>query len=157
MTSISTCLWFDPDVAPRAIKLYTDLIPNSRQVFTQTFRNGAQDTGEVQIWTLEIAGSPVQIMAASYGEKFTTAHSMWLVVEDQQALDHVWDGFLAAGGKEMACGWIADPFGVPWQIIPAAWERLTETDDREQAQRVAEALWQMVRIDVDALERAARG
>lgn len=151
----SSCLWFSPDVAPKAVALYTHLIPNARVAHTQVFDNADQPSGKVQIWTLELAGGTVQIMGSAGQEQFTTAHSMWLVVDDQARLDQVWDGFLAAGGHERQCGWITDPFGVPWQVLPAVWERLTRTDDRAQAQRVVEALWQMVRIDAAALEAAA--
>lgn len=154
MATASSCLWFPIGVAAKAVELYTSLIPGSRVVSTRTFANADQSAGQVQIWTLEIAGRPTQVMASDHAEEFTTAHSMWLVVEDQAQLDQVWDGFLAGGGQEVACGWIVDPFGVKWQVIPEAWERLTSADDA-QAQRVVEALWQMTRIDIAALEAAA--
>lgn len=156
MAGLSTCLWFAPADAPKAVELYTTLIPGSKVVGEQTFTNEQQAAGEVRVWTLEIAGRPVQVMGSDGNEPFTMAHSMWLVVDDQAELDRVWDGFLAAGGKEYACGWIGDPFGVHWQVVPAAWERLTKDADPAQAQRVVEALWQMVKIDIAKLEAAAR-
>ncbi|WP_040162011.1 VOC family protein [Nigerium massiliense] len=156
MTDASTCLWFSSEDAPKAIELYTTLIPGSRVVETQQFDNEQQTDHSVSIWTIEIAGRTTHVMGADHSERFTTAHSMWLIVDDQEQLDRVWDGFLAAGGTEMQCGWIVDPFGLPWQVLPAAWERLT-SGDPARAQRVVEALWQMVRIDVAALEAAARG
>lgn len=155
MTRAATCLWFDPETAARAVDLYTTLIPHSRVESSQHFANDDQPTRSVGIWTLELAGAEVHVMGAADGEAFTSAHSMWLVVDDQDQLDHVWDGFLAAGGHELACGWIVDPFGVSWQVIPRAWERLSAPDDPERAQRVVEALWQMIRIDVADLEAAA--
>lgn len=151
----SSCLWFDPEVAPRAVELYTELIPGARVAHTWVFDNADQPSGKVQLWTLELAGGTVQVMGSAGQEQFTTAHSMWLVVDGQAQLDRVWDGFLAAGGQERQCGWITDPFGVPWQVLPAVWERLTRGDDQARAQRVVEALWQMVRIDAAALEAAA--
>lgn len=83
--------------------------------------------------------------------------SLSVVVPDQVALDKVWDGFLERGGKEQACSWIMDPYGVRWQVLPQAYYDLTSTGDAGQTQRVTEALWQMVRIDVAGLEAAARG
>ncbi|WP_130864908.1 VOC family protein [Acidipropionibacterium timonense] len=151
----ATCLWFDPEVASRAVDLYTHLVPGSRVVESLSLRNEDQPTGIVRVWTLEIAGSTVHVMGSTGGQEFTMAHSMWLVLPDQAALDRVWDGFLDAGGQELACGWLVDPFGVSWQILPAAWERLTSGDPR-RAQKVAEALWQMRRIDVATLEAAAQ-
>lgn len=155
MTKIASCLWFAPEVAPKAVELYTELIPNSRVVSTQSFSNADQPTGQVQIWTLALAGTEVHVMGSAHQEEFTTAHSMWLVVDDQAQLDHVWDGFLAAGGQEAVCSWITDPFGVKWQVVPKVWEELTSPDDPARAQRVVEALWQMTRVDVAALEAVA--
>lgn len=156
MPTLNTCLWFSPDIAPKAIDLYTRVIPNSRVVSMTEFDNEQEPSGKVRIWTLNIAGTPTRVMGASHSQEHTMAHSMFLLAKDQAELDAVWDGFLAAGGKEFACGWIADPFGVSWQIIPEAWGRLIE-GPAEQAQRVAEALWSMVKIDVAVLENAARG
>ncbi|GAB3624758.1 VOC family protein [Mariniluteicoccus endophyticus] len=156
MTTARTCLWFTPEDAEKAIDLYTSLIPETRVVETTTFENADQPDGQVRVWTLQIAGTPFQMMASARPQGFTMAHSMWLVVDDQAELDRVWDGFLAAGGNELACGWIVDPFGLQWQVLPRVWEELT-SGDQARAQRVAEALWGMVRIDVAALEAAARG
>lgn len=156
MARASTCLWFSPEDAPKAVEFYTSVIPGSRIVSTQTFANDQQPTGQVQVWTLEVAGSTVQVMGSGGNQPFTMAHSMWLLVEDQAELDQIWDAFLAAGGKEFACGWIADRFGVHWQIVPAAWERLI-SGDQARAQRVVEALWQMIRPDIAKLEEAAQG
>lgn len=153
MTALNVCLWLSPDDAPKAVALWTSLIPHSRVVFEDSLSNPA--AGDPRMWQLEIAGSTVHVMGAANNVPFAMSTSMWLVVADQAELDHVWDGFLAAGGTEMACGWIVDPFGVSWQVVPEAWLRLTKTDDRAQAQRVAEALWGMIRPDVAALEAAA--
>lgn len=155
MSSLSTCLWFAPDKAQQAVDLYVKVIPNARIVSTTTLTNEQQPNGQVQVWTLELAGTRVQVMGAAGEEPFTMAHSMWLVLDDQAEIDRVWEGFLAAEGRELACGWIADPFGLQWQVLPAAWERLTSSGDQAQAQRVAEALWGMVKIDIAALEAAA--
>lgn len=157
MTTASTCLWFTPDEAAKAIELYTELIPNTRVVRSESLTNDQQEAGEVRIWELEIAGTTFHAMASDRPEGFSMAHSMWLVVDDQAELDRVWDGFLAAGGKELQCGWIVDPFGLQWQVLPEAWGRLTGPDDPARAQRVAEALWQMTKIDIAGLEAAAKG
>lgn len=152
--ALSTCLWFAPDQAERAVEFYVETFPCGKVLDTQRFRNEQQPSGEVQVWTLEIGGAPVHVMGSAGEQPFTMSHSMWLVVDDQQQLDHVWDAMLAAGGKELACGWIVDPFGVHWQIVPRAWERLV-AGGGDQAQRVAETLWGMVRPDVARLEAAA--
>lgn len=156
MTSLGSCIWVAPEDGRRAVDLYTSVVPDCRVVEEQVFTNDDQPGGEVRMWSLDVAGRTLQVMCPSGAERSTTAHSLWLVVDDQAAIDQVWDGFLQAGGSEMACGWIVDPFGLHWQVLPAAWERLT-SGDPARAQRVVEALWQMTRIDVAGLEAAAEG
>lgn len=62
MTSSSHCLWFTTEEAPKAVEFYTTVIPNSRVVRNLTLKNADQPNGEVQLWTLEIAGNQVQVM-----------------------------------------------------------------------------------------------
>lgn len=155
MSTLSTCLWFPPEVAPQAVEFYERVVPQTRVASTQAFTNADQPGGEVRVWTLNVAGTSVHVMGAAHAQPFTMGHSMWLVVDDQAQLDVVWDAFLEAGGQAFACGWIADPYGVMWQIVPRAWEVLTDPSDPARAQRVAEALWGMVRPDIAALEAAA--
>jgi predicted 3-demethylubiquinone-9 3-methyltransferase (glyoxalase superfamily) len=51
---------------------------------------------------------------------------------------------------------VKDRFGLSWQIIPKALNRLLDDKDPKKAQRVMEAMLQMKKIDVAALEKAAR-
>lgn len=156
MATAGTCLWFDLETATKAVKLYTAVVPSTTVTSTQDLHNDQQTEGRVKVWGLDVCGSDLHIMGADGNQEFTMAHSMWLELDNQAQIDRVWDGFLEAGGKELACGWIVDPFGVSWQVLPQRWSELTQGDPA-QAQRVAEALWQMTRIDVAGLEAAARG
>ena len=61
------------------------------------------------------------------------------------------------GGKPSQCGWLKDKFGVSWQIIPKVLMRLQDDPDSAKAGRVMQAMMEMVKIDVAALERAAAG
>ncbi len=65
-------------------------------------------------------------------------------------------GKLAAnGGEQTQCGWLKDKFGMPWQIVPRqVWDWL-RGDDPARVQRVTAALWQMKKLDLAELERAA--
>lgn len=58
------------------------------------------------------------------------------------------------GGKEQACGWLIDKFGLRWQIVPAAFDEMINDSDPVRSQRVTDALFSMVKIDIAALERA---
>ena len=76
---------------------------------------------------------------------------------DQAEVDRMWNALLEGGGAEIQCGWLRDPWGVPWQVVPEALPRLLGHEDHEVARRVFEAMQSMVKIDVAALERAAKG
>ena len=52
------------------------------------------------------------------------------------------------------CGWLRDPWGVSWQIIPKLLGELLQDEDRERANRVMEAMLQMRKIDCAALQAA---
>ena len=57
----------------------------------------------------------------------------------------------------MACGWLRDKFGLSWQVTPADWSKLYSGKDKARAQRVFTAMMGMVKMDLAALQRAAKG
>ena len=52
------------------------------------------------------------------------------------------------------CGWLQDKYGVSWQIIPEKLDELFQDKDPEKAKRVVDAMLQMKKIDIAALEKA---
>jgi predicted 3-demethylubiquinone-9 3-methyltransferase (glyoxalase superfamily) len=87
---------------------------------------------------------------------FNEAVSFQIHCDDQQEVDRLWASLLQ-GGKEIACGWIKDRWGLAWQIVPVRLEQLLSDPDPERARRAMEAMMDMVKIDIAALERAADG
>ncbi len=55
----------------------------------------------------------------------------------------------------MQCGWIRDKFGVTWQIVPEGMLELFGDPDRERAQRAMAAMMQQVKLDINAIRKAA--
>jgi predicted 3-demethylubiquinone-9 3-methyltransferase (glyoxalase superfamily) len=76
---------------------------------------------------------------------------------DQAELDRYWDALLEGGGTPQACGWLSDKYGVRWQIVPAALDRLMKDGDEASSKRVCEAILTMVKLDIAELETAYRG
>jgi predicted 3-demethylubiquinone-9 3-methyltransferase (glyoxalase superfamily) len=78
--------------------------------------------------------------------------------ETQEEVDRYWDA-LADGGDPAAqqCGWLADRFGVSWQVVPRALARFLTDPDPEKARRTFAALMPMKKLDVEALRRAHDG
>jgi predicted 3-demethylubiquinone-9 3-methyltransferase (glyoxalase superfamily) len=79
-----------------------------------------------------------------------------VLCDDQSELDRYWDALIANGGQPQACGWLIDRWGVRWQIVPAVLDELMKDTDAERSKRVSDALLQMVKLDIAALEEAYR-
>jgi len=150
---ITTFLWFDNN-AQEAIDFYTSIFDDAKIV--DTVRNGKAGPGEddaVLAATFQLAGQ--QFMALNGGPhfKFTEAISLFVNCETQAEVDRYWDQLLV-GGEPSQCGWLKDKFGLSWQIVPTALMKYMSDPDPVKAQRVMEAMMQMVKLDVDTLTKA---
>ena len=67
-----------------------------------------------------------------------------------------WNALLDGGGKPQACGWLIDRFGLRWQIVPAVLEKMMQDKDPARSKRATDAMLQMVKLDIAALEKAYR-
>jgi predicted 3-demethylubiquinone-9 3-methyltransferase (glyoxalase superfamily) len=156
MASLSMCLWFDKQ-AEEAANFYVSLIPNSRIDHVNRspadYPNGK--AGDVLVVEFTLDGR--SYMALNGGPNFTfdEAVSMVLTTEDQAETDRYWEALLARGGQPSRCGWLKDRFGLSWQVTPRQLPRLLGDPDPARAKRAMEAMMDMVKIDVAALERAA--
>jgi predicted 3-demethylubiquinone-9 3-methyltransferase (glyoxalase superfamily) len=73
-------------------------------------------------------------------------------------VDYYWDRLCADGDPQaQQCGWLKDRYGVSWQIVPAVLRKLLAGADRTGSERVMQALLQMKKLDIAALERAYAG
>ncbi len=111
--------------------------------------------GTVMTIAFELPGQ--QLVAPNNGRGFPFTNAVSLVVncESQEEIHHYWEKLAADGGEQIQCGWLKDKFGMPWQIVPAkVWDWLRD-DDPARVQRVTAALWQMEKLDLAELERAA--
>jgi predicted 3-demethylubiquinone-9 3-methyltransferase (glyoxalase superfamily) len=88
--------------------------------------------------------------------KQSEAFSFQIATDNQAETDRYWDAIIANDGTPSACGWCKDKWGLSWQITPRV---LTEAMAKggEVAQRVFAAMMTMGKIDVEAIEAAARG
>jgi predicted 3-demethylubiquinone-9 3-methyltransferase (glyoxalase superfamily) len=86
--------------------------------------------------------------------KFNEAVSFQIPVDTQAEVDRLTDALSAVPEAEQ-CGWVKDRFGLSWQIVPRRLTRLLSDPDPARAGRAFEAMMQMKRIDIAALERAA--
>jgi len=76
---------------------------------------------------------------------------------DQVEVDDLWAKLTADGGEESMCGCLKDKCGLSWHIIPKQLGQLMGDPDPARAGRVMQAMLQMQKIDVTALQRAHAG
>lgn len=154
MQKITPFLWFDGD-AEAAVALYTSLFENSRVLGVQRYPEGAPGpAGKVMTIEFQLEGQDFVALNGGPQYRFTPALSFFVRCGSQAEVDRLWDGLLAGGGQPDQCGWLRDRFGVSWQIVPSRLLELMQDPDPAKAGRVVQAMLQMVKIDVAALERA---
>lgn len=80
-----------------------------------------------------------------------------MATDDQAETDRLWNAIVDNGGQESACGWCKDRWGLSWQITPRVLTEAINDPDRAAAKRAFDAMMQMRKIDVAAIEAAWRG
>jgi predicted 3-demethylubiquinone-9 3-methyltransferase (glyoxalase superfamily) len=159
MKEITPCLWIDVN-AEEAVKFYTSVFKHSKignisRYGEAGFEFHRKPPGTVMTIDFELDGQVFTALNAGPEFKFNEAVSFQVQCESQEEIDYYWQS-LSAGGDETAqqCGWLKDKFGLSWQIVPSVLAELLQGGDTERANRVMEALLQMKKLDIAALERA---
>ncbi|MGH8173412.1 MAG: VOC family protein, partial [Rhodanobacteraceae bacterium] len=68
-----------------------------------------------------------------------------------------WNAIVGNGGQESQSGWCKDTWGLSWQIPPRVLTDAMADPDRAVAKRVFDAMMEMGKIDIAAIEAARRG
>ena len=153
-SKIKPFLWFDTQ-AEEAAKFYTSVFRNSKMgPITRYPEGGPRPAGMVMTVEFELEGQSFVALNGGPEFKFTEAVSFSVGCEDQAEIDYYWEKLTADGGRPVACGWLADRYGLFWQIVPKAWDEYYKGPKR--AARVMQAMMKMVKLDIAALEAAAR-
>jgi len=147
MQKIIPFLWFDNN-AEEAINFYVSIFKNSKVLSTTQGPNGTILTA-----TFQLEGQEFYALNGGPIFKFTEAISLFVNCETQEEVDELWTK-LSAGGAESRCGWLKDKFGLSWQIIPTILGKLLRDKDPVKAKRVMDAMLQMSKIDIAALQQA---
>ncbi len=155
MLKPTTCLAFASGVEA-AVDHYITIFPNSRIVRTVRAPAGIPiPEGDIMLIELELDGVPLLALNGGPHFEFTDACSLSVECETQQEIDDLWDK-LVDGGRPVQCGWLVDRHGLSWQVVPKQMRALMSDADPARAARVAIAMMKMVKLDLAALEAAAR-
>ncbi|HVV96952.1 MAG TPA: VOC family protein [Rhodanobacteraceae bacterium] len=152
------CLWYD-GTAREAAEFYAKTFPDSSvgTIYRAPgdFPSGKQD--DVLMVEFTVVGIPCIGLNGGPMFKHSEAFSFQIVTEDQAETDRLWNAIVGNGGAESACGWCKDKWGLSWQITPRILIDSLGDPDRARAKRVFEAMMQMRKIDIAAIEAARRG
>jgi predicted 3-demethylubiquinone-9 3-methyltransferase (glyoxalase superfamily) len=156
MQKISPCLWFDGK-AEEAMKFYMSIFKNAKTVNVMHYGEaGPGPKGSVLAVTFELDGQEFIALNGGPHYQFSPAISLFVKCQTQAEVDHFWDK-LSAGGKTIQCGWLTDRYGVTWQIVPTVLGDMLQDKDAAKSQRVMQAMLQMVKLDIAALQKAYEG
>ncbi|UDF05708.1 VOC family protein [Asticcacaulis sp. AND118] len=151
------CLWYDKD-AEEAARFYATVFPDT--AVTAVHKAPADFPGGKagQVLTVEFTVVGIPCLGLNGGDAFrqTEAFSFQIATEDQAETDRYWNAIVGNGGKESACGWCKDRWGLNWQITPRV---LTTAmaQGGDVAERAFQAMMTMQKIDVARIEAAVRG
>lgn len=148
--TITPFLWFDSR-AEEAANHYVSVFKRSKVLSVKRV-NGA-----VMSVQFELDGQTFTALNGNPNVRFTETISFFVGCETQEEIDELWSKLTADGGAESRCGWLKDRFGMSWQIVPNALGRMLTDADPARAGRVVNAMMQMRKLDVRALQAAYDG
>jgi predicted 3-demethylubiquinone-9 3-methyltransferase (glyoxalase superfamily) len=160
---LTTCLWFDGK-AEEAANYYVSIFPNSRITHVQRYpSDGAADFNKVAhdavlVVEFELDGHRFVGLNGGPNFRFDEAVSFQIDCDTQEEVDYYWDR-LSQGGdeKKQQCSWVADKFGLSWQVVPKQMKTMLADKDRVKAGRAMDAMMDMKKLDIAALEKAFEG
>lgn len=154
MQRITPFLWFDGQ-AEAAANFYCSVFKNSRvkEITHYTGEEPSGKKGSVMTVDFELDGEEFVALNGGPQFKFTEAVSFVINCETQEEIDYYWEKLTADGGEEVQCGWLADKYGLSWQVVPTKffdeWVK-----DPAGLQRVMREVMKMKKLDLAMLERA---
>ncbi len=149
MNKVTPFLMFN-DQLEAAIAFYTATFPDSEiKTVARTGKDGPVTSAEF------VVGGQC-FMGYNGGSYFTFSQGFSLFVDckDQKEVDEYWNRLVSAGATPSQCGWITDPFGITWQIVPRRFMELIADMNATKVKAVMAAMMTMVKLDVAALEKA---
>jgi predicted 3-demethylubiquinone-9 3-methyltransferase (glyoxalase superfamily) len=149
------CLWYDKDQAGEAAHFYASVFPDTK--VTAVHKAPADFPGgkKGDELTVEFTVIGIPCLGLNGGPNFpqSEAFSFQVATDDQEETDRYWNAIVGNGGRESACGWCKDKWGLNWQITPRVL-----TDAMAQGGAVAQAafaaMMEMTKIDVARIEAA---
>jgi 2-polyprenyl-6-hydroxyphenyl methylase/3-demethylubiquinone-9 3-methyltransferase len=152
------CLWYNRD-AEEAAEFYARTFPDSSVDAVHRAPGNFPSGKKGDVLTVEFTVMGIRCIGINGGPAFkhTEAFSFQVATADQAETDRYWNAIVGNGGEESMCGWCKDKWGLSWQITPIALTKAVGGSDPAAAKRAFDAMMKMKKIDIAAIEAAARG
>ena len=161
-SKISHCLGFDPQPEDAA-RFYTAIFKDSKITALSRYPDAGQEihgkpAGSVMTVDFELDGHPFAALNGGPHFKFNEAISFQIECATQEKADYYWEK-LGEGGDPNAqkCGWLKDQFGLSGQVVPEGMHEVLNDPDPTKSKRAFQAMMQMNKLDLAALQRAFAG
>jgi predicted 3-demethylubiquinone-9 3-methyltransferase (glyoxalase superfamily) len=159
VTSKNTiCLWYD-GAALEAAQFYAKTFPDSAVGAVHRAPGDYPSGKQGDVLTVEFTVMGIPCIGLNGGPTFkhNEAFSFQVATDDQAETDRLWNAIVGNGGQESACGWCKDKWGLSWQITPRVLIDAVTDPDRAAAKRAFDAMMEMKKIDIAAIEAARKG
>lgn len=151
------CLWYD-GAALEAATFYASIFPDSAVGAVHRAPGDFPAGKQGDVLTVEFTVMGIPCLGLNGGSAFhhSEAFSFQVATDDQAETDRLWQAIIGNGGQASVCGWCKDKWGLSWQITPRALTAAISHPYPAAAKRAFDAMMQMDKIDIAAIEAALR-
>lgn len=162
-TTLTNCLFFATE-AEEAANFYVSIFPNSAIKDVSRFTKAGRDVhkqaaGSVMAVSFTLDGHPFTALNSRPPHiKFSEGISLQIGCDTQDEVDYYWDR-LTPGGDEakQVCGWLADKYGVSWQVVPSPFVDIMRTAEPAKKEKVMAVFMKMKKIVIQDLVDVVEG
>ncbi len=146
------------DKAEEATDFYLSVFKDSKRGTMARYPAGMEPNkeGSVMFTDFQLLGQWFTAMDGSssmHQFAFNEAVSLVVTCDTQEEIDYYWEKLSAVPESEQ-CGWLKDKYGLSWQIVPSAMDRMMAEGTPDQIARVTQAFLKMKKFDIAELEKA---
>jgi predicted 3-demethylubiquinone-9 3-methyltransferase (glyoxalase superfamily) len=146
--------------AEEASDFYLSVFENTKRGVIARYPKGREPDreGTVMFTDFMLHGQWFAAMDSAHPHEFAFNEAISFIVycDTQEEIDRYW-GELSAVPEAEQCGWLKDRYGLSWQIVPRAMDRMMQDRDPGRLARVTRAFLEMKKFDLAALQQAYDG